>query len=184
MGRLGYKFSDESRLKMRLAHLGKTRGPHSSETKIKMSLAAKGKKKSKKHCTNLTIAALNKYKNGFVSPLKNIWEENPDFLRGKNNPRWIKDRNKIKIGDRVLHDPLYKQWHMSVKNRDGWKCKISNDSCSGRLEAHHILQWKDFPELRYEVNNGITLCHAHHPRKKEDVAKLSPYFKQLVASLD
>jgi hypothetical protein len=43
---------------------------------------------------------------------------------------------------------------------------------------------KEFPELRYEVNNGITLCQHHHPRKKEDVAKLSPYFQNLVASLD
>ena len=77
---------------------------------------------------------------------------------------------------------LYKQWHKSVKYRDNWSCRIADVNCDGRLEAHHILSWKDFPELRYDINNGITLCHHHHPRKRSDVEKLSPYFKQLVAS--
>lgn len=98
------------------------------------------------------------------------------------HPRWKEDRSSVKVGERKLHDPLQKQWRQAVKNRDGWKCKIANGDCSGRLEAHHILRWSDHPELRYELNNGITLCHAHHPRKKEDEAKLSPFFQELVAS--
>lgn len=61
------------------------------------------------------------------------------------------------------------------------KSRIYNIDCSGQIEAHHILGWKSYPELRYETNNGITLCHAHHPRKREDEAKLSPYFQKLVA---
>ena len=75
------------------------------------------------------------------------------------------------------------KWSKSVKNRDKWVCRIADVNCDGRLEAHHILSWKDFPELKYEVNNGITLCHAHHPRKRVDEAKLSPYFQQLVAEM-
>ena len=106
------------------------------------------------------------------------------FIEKTNHPRWKVDRTKIKVGERFLNDPLQKGWRKAVKDRDGWKCKISNNNCKGRLEAHHILTWKDYPELRYEVNNGITLCQAHHPRKKEDVVKLSPYFHQMVASLD
>lgn len=31
----------------------------------------------------------------------------------------------------------------------------------GKVVAHHILPWKDYIELRHEVNNGITLCHYH-----------------------
>lgn len=105
-------------------------------------------------------------------------------MSGANNPRWITDRSQIKIGDRNLHDPLQKGWRKAVKDRDGWTCRIADNNCAGRLEAHHILPWKEFPELRYEINNGITLCHSHHPRKKDDVMKLSPYFNKLVASLD
>lgn len=103
-------------------------------------------------------------------------------MSGANNPCWIEDRTKI-VGrhTRSFHDPNYKQWCRGVKNRDGWKCKISNGDCSGRIEAHHILGWKDYPSLRYQLNNGIALCHFHHPRKREEETKLSPYFQKLVA---
>jgi hypothetical protein len=72
------------------------------------------------------------------------------------------------------------EWAVAVKNRDGWKCKISDNNCFGRLESHHILRWKDYPELRYEVNNGITLCQFHHPRKIKDEMNLIPTFKELI----
>ncbi len=102
--------------------------------------------------------------------------------KGSKPWNWMEDRSKLKLGDRSFHDPQYKQWHKAVKNRDGWKCKISNSDCSGRLEAHHILPWSSHPKLRYEVNNGIALCHFHHPRKRVDEIKLSPFFQSLVAS--
>ena len=74
----------------------------------------------------------------------------------------------------------YAVWRKLVWERDGFSCKILNVACSGRIEAHHILGWTDYPELRYEVNNGITLCHFHHPRKRNDEMRLSPYFKELI----
>jgi hypothetical protein len=72
---------------------------------------------------------------------------------------------------------------LSIKKRDNWKCKINNQDCKGNLEAHHILSWRDYQELRYDINNGITLCHAHHPRKRIDEAKLSPFFQRIVAEM-
>ena len=62
------------------------------------------------------------------------------------------------------------------------KSRIADINCSGRLEAHHILDWINYPELRYEINNGITLCHAHHPRGRAKEKELSPYFVELVTS--
>jgi len=76
----------------------------------------------------------------------------------------------------------YLVWMRQVKNRDYWKCQISNDDCSGRVEAHHILRWRDFPELRYEIKNGITLCHFHHPRKRVDEERYVVQFQELVAA--
>lgn len=68
---------------------------------------------------------------------------------GENNYRWIKDRTKVKIGDRNLNDPLQKEWSISVKKRDNWTCRIADVNCGGRLESHHILRWSEYPELRY-----------------------------------
>jgi len=59
-----------------------------------------------------------------------------------------------------------------------------NENCKGQLQAHHILRWADYPKLRYEINNGITLCIAHHPRKRKDEAELSLYFQKLVAEMN
>ena len=70
---------------------------------------------------------------------------------------YIKDRTKLKKSDRKHTDSAYINWSKGVKIRDNWKCKISNLDCKGRLEAHHILDWENYPELRYEINNGITL---------------------------
>ncbi len=82
------------------------------------------------------------------------------------------------------NSPKYKDWRKKVCSRDNWKCKISNSGCKGRLEVHHILSFSKFAELKYEVNNGITLCHFHHPRKRVEEEKLSPYFQKLVAEMN
>ena len=44
-----------------------------------------------------------------------------------------------------------------------------------------ILGWTDYPELRYEVNNGITLCHFHHPREWKEEKRLISEFQKLVS---
>ena len=77
---------------------------------------------------------------------------------------------------RNFDDPQYKIFRMNVLKRDNFKCKIGNKDCIGRIEAHHILIWSEYPELRYEINNGITLCHAHHPKKRAEEKQLVPYF--------
>lgn len=106
---------------------------------------------------------------------------NKNIGSGENHPNWIKDRSTIKGRDsRPFHSSEYTYWAKSVKIRDNFKCKIANGDCNGRLEIHHILAWRDHPKLRYEVNNGITLCHHHHPRKRTEEARLSPFFQSLV----
>ena len=125
----------------------------------------------------------NKYSLGLIHTL----EHTQKIIKTNSGDKcynWIKDRTKVIQSDRNLHDPEYKQWRKKVCNRDHWKCKINNSDCEGRLEAHHILGWKKYPELRYNINNGITLCHAHHPRKRSEEARLSPYFQELVAEMN
>lgn len=54
---------------------------------------------------------------------------------------------------------LHQAWACLVKLRDEkcTECKSVYD-----LHAHHIKSYKDFAELRYDVNNGITLCGQCH----------------------
>jgi len=101
---------------------------------------------------------------------------------GINNYNWIEDRAQLKTyGDgEERRSPKYKDWSKRVKDRDIWKCRINNKDCSGKVIAHHILSWSEFPELRYNINNGITLCLAHHPRKRAEEKRLIPFFMGLV----
>lgn len=107
-------------------------------------------------------------------------------LKGELNHVWVKDRTKLQKYGEANQDrrsSTYRDWRKQVWIRDNWKCKIQNKDCKGRLEAHHILGYTEHPELRYDINNGITLCHFHHPFKKDDEKKLSPYFQSLVAEM-
>jgi len=165
--------SDEHRLKIGLGNMGRT---VSQETRDKIRLGNQGKIISKDTRIKMSLAKLGK-----VSPHKGI--KRPE-QSGVNNWKWIADRTQIKTGDRFLNDPLQKGWRKAVKDRDGWRCRIADVNCDGRLEAHHILPWSKFPKLRYQTNNGITLCHHHHPRKTAEVMELSPYFQQLVAEVN
>ena len=104
------------------------------------------------------------------------------FLAGKKHYRWIEDRSKL-AKKQERNDSAYREWRLNVYKRDNYKCRICNEDCSGRIIAHHILGWSKYPELRYDVNNGITLCQAHHPLKRAEEKRLTPYFEELVSVL-
>lgn len=54
----------------------------------------------------------------------------------------------------------YKKWRQEVYKRDDYKCKKCKSK--EKINAHHILSWNHYPEFRYEVSNGITLCAKCH----------------------
>lgn len=101
-----------------------------------------------------------------------------EFMKGKQYSK--KNTNDLKISRSQAYDTRYKEWMNSVKKRDNWKCRIRNKDCCGKLESHHILPWRDFPELRYDIKNGITLCIKHHPRKRSEEFNLINVFKNLI----
>ena len=56
--------------------------------------------------------------------------------------------------------PNHREWRQKVLERDHHTCLRcgSHDN----LEVHHVVKWADAPELRYDVDNGATLCHECH----------------------
>ena len=55
--------------------------------------------------------------------------------------------------------PLY-LWAKTVKELDNHKCAFCGST--EKLEAHHIRKKSLFPELKNDIDNGITLCHKCH----------------------
>ncbi len=142
---------------------------HSPETLKKISQSLKGRD------------IWNRGLKGYRAGINHHWFGRD--VSGKNNPSYKEDRSTL-AKKQERNDYAYQDWRKQVWLRDNFKCKIANPDCKGKIEAHHILSWRDYPELRYQLNNGITLCHAHHPRKRSEEAKLSPYFQSLVAEMN
>jgi hypothetical protein len=77
------------------------------------------------------------------------------------------------------------EWNELVKSRDDFTCqhcRVSQEELLKRprtsrfnnsmyLCAHHIKDWDEFPELRYEVSNGLTLCYACHMVEEKRIEK-------------
>jgi hypothetical protein len=60
-------------------------------------------------------------------------------------------------------DRKIKEWAKAVKQRDNNICQNCGKQVKGGdSNAHHIKDKKEYSELRYNVNNGITLCDRCH----------------------
>lgn len=84
---------------------------------------------------------------------------------GKNHPQYIDGRSKtLPHGYRLTTE--YRHWRKTVFIRDNYTCQICNirsgKGIEVKLNADHILPQSLFPELRYDTNNGRTLCHSCH----------------------
>jgi endogenous inhibitor of DNA gyrase (YacG/DUF329 family) len=87
--------------------------------------------------------------------------------RGKNHHNWRggKSKNRHKGQE-------YKQWRIAVFKRDNYTCQ----ECGKKnifINAHHIQDWVNYPELRFNINNGQTLCISCH-------AKIDFKYKNLI----
>lgn len=56
----------------------------------------------------------------------------------------------------------HRRWSEKVRKRDQYTCKKCGIHNPEGVTAHHIFGKKQYPELRYEVENGITLCRRCH----------------------
>ena len=78
------------------------------------------------------------------------------------------------ILERRLYKKKLKEWSRDVRNRDK-KCVICESTKF--LNAHHILpkEGKIFHDLRFDINNGVTLCSRHHKYSYEISPHKNPF---------
>jgi hypothetical protein len=82
--------------------------------------------------------------------------------RGPEHPSWKGGDDRRRELSRARNCQEYNQWRLAVFSRDGFKCQSCGDAKGGNLHAHHIKSFANHPSLRYDINNGVTLCEPCH----------------------
>lgn len=77
---------------------------------------------------------------------------------GDKNPAWkggISPTNHL-----IRNSPEYKDWRIAVFQRDRFTCINCGYRSKKKLDirADHIKPFSLYPELRFDINNGRTLC--------------------------
>lgn len=119
------------------------------------------KNKSNSYKIGVPNSSSTKFKKGH-SPW-NLGISVPSPNKGKKFPRG-KDHWNYKNGgdkDRRMSDPFYRDWRQTVFTRDNFTCQFCG-SVGGELNADHIKPWAIYTDLRYDVDNGRTLCVPCH----------------------
>lgn len=113
---------------------------HTQEAKNKIGLVSKGRKVSLESREKMSISK-----------------------KGKNSYQWKGGVSRAyKTG---YYSIEYKKWRMKIFERDLFTCQfcgIRGNQTGGYLTAHHIKSFSKYPELRFNLNNGVCLCNECH----------------------
>lgn len=108
-------------------------------------------------------------------PVRYWLGKNVPHFTGANHPLWkggITPENlKIRAGRDI------RQWRKAVLERDNYTCLLCRSQID--LEVHHIKRFADYPQLRFEVTNGATLCSSCHDLNRG----IEPRFEELFAEM-
>lgn len=65
---------------------------------------------------------------------------------------------------RRCSDKRYVPWRRAVHEKHDNTCQscLLHISDGAALVAHHVYNYKEYPQLRYDIDNGITLCDTCH----------------------
>jgi len=82
-------------------------------------------------------------------------------LKRKNKHHNWKDGNRRSNNKKIRMSIEYKLWREACFKRDNFICQKYGIS-GGILNAHHINNFSEFPEIRTSIENGITLSKKAH----------------------
>jgi len=80
-------------------------------------------------------------------------------ITGENHPNWKGGISGER--DRFMQTSKYKNWRVGVFKRDNYTCGVCG-KIGGELEAHHLAPYHSNPNLRLDLDNGVTLCAECH----------------------
>ena len=156
----------------------------STATLLKMSKAKKDRKLPEKTKTKIGNALRGKsHKDKKVPTIcidcgKQLLKQNAKRCRkchvklmmGKNHWNWkggiTPENAKIR---RSIDSRL---WREAIFARDNFTCQICNKK-GILLNAHHLKSFSRFPELRFVIDNGVTLCTKCHGKTENYARKMN-----------
>lgn len=153
--------SKETKGKISLAKKG---NKLSTETRLRIGLANKGKVRSEEIKQKMSNTAI---KNGCGKWM--IGRKQSEALktkRGIYKNRWNYIDGRTPINHIIRNSIEYKLWRTAVFERDNYTC-IWCGARNGNgkkiiLHADHIKPFAYYPELRFSIDNGRTLCEPCH----------------------
>lgn len=119
---------------------------------------------SSKHTASMPHVRETQVRNGlgFIAKHGRIPSPKPEQRsRGEKHYNW--KGGVSNVWNKLWATPEYKAWRLAVLERDGFKCVACSRS-DRTLHTDHIMPFKLFPELRFELSNGRTLCGSCHKK--------------------
>jgi len=169
--RKGRKHREETKMKIKELRIGKK---HTEESKRKMSKARKGIKLSENHKEKISKSAkkfgIGKWMKGKKALVETIKKRSLSLPRGKKNHFW--KGGVSSVNTKIRSSLKYKLWRKSVFERDNYQCIWGGKKHGSKLNADHIKSFAYYPELRFDIDNGRTLCVDCHKKTDTYLKKL------------
>lgn len=127
-----------------------------AKSKIRVALIGHPIYRSKERSSNISKALTGRKIGKFTEEHR----RNMSIARaGSRNYNWRGGISKI---NKLLRRSLeYRIWREKVFCKDNYTCQFCGKR-GGYLEADHIKPFSQYESLRYEVDNGRTLCRPCH----------------------